>query len=407
MMWAGWLAGLAGTAEIRLGGSGFPGPTLLELCCLFLLPISQDKQATAPYPRGMLVLMGYLAWICAAGLASSGQGMEALRAARDVTGAGLCTLVMARWVIRGGSWQSLALGALTGALLQAGLGISQFTLDGPFLQPVSENLAAKTDFSGELMAHFAVGLFNHPNGLALLLLPATVGLGGLALHPASRSLAVLAILLVLAALWCTAAKGVMIWAGLGLLLCLLGPFWRVGPAWSRHLPMTLMLLLDMAILFYAVWPDAEGHIEAPTVLTRVNMWLAGAAALGTDPMAWLMGKPSSDMESWTLLLSRVSYANCHSTWWNQILYYGIPGFVGYLAVTGTGASALWRLCRGPGSPLGPATGMAMLLAVVGEAIFEPAGAGVSSPFVWLALSILPQVLATQVEHESKNRKTTG
>lgn len=391
----GFLTGLAGTIELRISGGGVPGPTLLELCSVLLFWTTRSHATSNPtsrWPRALWIPMAYLAWILLTGVTSPIPDREPLRAARDVAGTGLCTLLLIHWIKRGGPWQTVAVGWGCGAIGQALLGICQFTLDGPFLQPVSENLAAKTDISGELMAKFALGLFNHPNGLALLLLPAIVGFGGLVLSRSRTLLAWPGLATCILALWLTAAKGVILWAAAGLALITLGPLWQKGPRPFRHAPMAMMLLLNIAILYYTVWPDADGNIQAPTVLTRVNMWVAGAVALGPDPLAWLLGRPSGDMDALTLLLSRVSYANCHSTWWNQILYYGIPGFAGYMAVTWSGASAWWSLCRRPGSPLAPATGLAMLLAVVGEALFEPAGAGVSSPFTWLALSMLPHAL---------------
>ena len=174
----------------------------------------------------------------------------------------------------------LLLANLAGALVNIGLAMSQIATGGPRPIPLSQNIEAKQDLAGNLVEQAPTGLFNHPNGLAIFLLPVALFLlvaawPGLK-QPRRVRFAMLGLLVVtLFILKMGYVKGVYAWLGAGVAFLALPR--RIDP-WRLAIAIAMVVIGIVVITWLSIHAFVEGEVIFGTVLTRIELWLAAVVS---------------------------------------------------------------------------------------------------------------------------------
>lgn len=283
------------------------------------------------------------------------------------------------------------------------LAISQRLFNKPF--PVKLNVASalKMDVDGRLISAAVSGLFNHPNALSVFLIPAVLLAFGLTvkrtgLHPAARFVSAAILLLGLAALGFTHAKGAWAWTAFGVGLMLLPARWlKFKHAWLALATLTVAAVVALTGISLYI----GGSLQ--TMLTRVLLWKSAAHALWADPFAFIFGSAQDAVWYASARLADLQYANAHNTYLNQMVNFGLPALVLYLAGLVAAIRAGGQALRSATSPeLANLSQMVLvtMLAIAGENFFEPAS-DASSPVttVCLFMAILYALRKAGVTYE--------
>jgi hypothetical protein len=383
------LATFLSTAELRIRPlPGLPSFSTLELLvypallCMLAEAMARPRFAARlrelpAANRPLALYVGYAALASILGL-GLGRSSDSLQACKDLVAAfGLYAMIFA--TVDSDARRLGVLGAaLAGAALQLGLALLQAATGGPYLVELSENIDAKLDFAGDTVTQVPTGLFAHPNGLAILLLPVVLfaavaawsGLGKI--RRASLGMAgVLAVTLVV--LKATYVKGVLAWLAVGLAFLVLP---RRFDRWRAALAAGVVVGGVTALTWLSIRAFLDGEEVFGTIVTRVELWLAAIAAIRSDSFVVVFGSGNALLERQDLVT--FEYPNAHNAWLNQALSYGVPALVLYLAAFWVGLRSLARQITGathPARPIALAT-MASLVALLGESFFEPTDRGI-------------------------------
>ncbi|PWF40435.1 O-antigen ligase family protein [Massilia glaciei] len=279
---------------------------------------------------------------------------------------------------------------LTVFLIAAGpnlaLGLSQYFFDGPFPVRMNAASAIKMDIDGTLVRSAVAGLFNHPNGLAIFLVPVLLTAFGLAVSRAPTGIrlrlfagAVLAATMLL--LYLSKAKGAWAWSLFGIMV-LLAP--RVLLAF-RHAWVAHLLAVGAGI---AALTTASLLIGGAfnTMLTRIELWHAATLAVGNDVFSLLFGSSQEGVWRLSTRMSSLQYTNAHNVFLNQAVYFGLPALVFY---AGTFVWAVRSAQRAFAAAADPRVAqcariaLAVLLSMAGQYFFEPAAEASGYALEWL------------------------
>jgi hypothetical protein len=381
------LAVLISMIEVRIRPlPGLPSLSLLELVVVpALVGILVERlgrpglAARIRVIRHNRALAGYIGYAgLAAGIGLS-RSADSLQAFHDLAAAYALFALIVLTVDTRGRLLGLLATCLAAAIPSVLLGVLQIATGGFYLFPRSTNIDAKMDLAGEAARNAPVGVFSHPNGLALYLLPIAVFLAVAAWRGfgARRRLSlvlcgVLAVLLVV--LKVTYAKGVYAWLAVALgFLALPRPFdrWR---AW-------LAVIVPVAGITTLVWITVDaflrGDLQYGTVISRIELWLSAIDILQDDRFVTVVGSGGPQLLARGLVT--FEYPNPHNAWLSQALTYGAPALVLYLAAYVSAFRSLARTLRSADAATRALAlaAMATLMALLGENFFEPADRGVA------------------------------
>jgi hypothetical protein len=269
--------------------------------------------------------------------------------------------------------RGLLIAALAGASINVGFAALQFAVGGPYPVTLSENVEAKLDLGGELAATLPTGLFNHPNGVAMFLLPVVIFLGvctwrGFAARP-RRELAIAALLVpVLFVLQKTYAKGVYAWLAVGVVFVVLPRRFDRHRVW---LALASVVAGITALTWLSLDAFLRGDLVFGTIISRIELWIATWNILRTDGFVAVFGSGGEQLLRQPLMT--FEYSNAHNAWLDQALTYGLPALVLYLGAYVTALRSLARRIRTephPSRTIALAT-FGALVGVLGESFFEP------------------------------------
>ncbi|MES3020110.1 MAG: hypothetical protein V4857_00855 [Pseudomonadota bacterium] len=279
---------------------------------------------------------------------------------------------------------------LTVFLVAAGpnllLGLSQYFFDGPFPVQMNAASAIKMDIDGTLVRSAVAGLFNHPNGLAIFLVPVLLTAFGLAVSRAPSSIwlrlfagAVLATTMLL--LYLSKAKGAWAWSLFGLMV-LLAPRGLLAfrHAWTLHL---LAVGAGIAALTTASLLIGGAF---NTMLTRIELWHAAMLAVGNDLFSLLFGSSQEGVWRLSTRMSSLQYTNAHNVFLNQAVYFGLPAlvfYVGTFVYAVRAAQQAFAAAADPRVAQGARIALAVLLSMAGQYFFEPAAEASGYALEWL------------------------
>jgi hypothetical protein len=374
-------------AEIHLRTSRtMPSVSLLELMvvpaflCLVAEILSRPRLRThvgALY-RQNRALAWYAGYAALAGVAGMVRAPDTLLSFHNLfVGLALYALV-ALTIDHPARLRGVLAAALVGAMCNVGIAALQIGSGGPYPVPLSENVEAKLDLSGEVARSLTSGLFNHPNGLAMYLMPVVIFLlviawGGLGVVPRRRPLMIAFLVPALVILQQTYAKGVYAWLAAGAAFLFLPrrfERYRVG------LAVTAVIGGILALTWFSLHAFLEGELVFGTIVSRIELWLATWNIVQSDPFVAVLGSGGPQLVHQPLFT--IEYTNAHNAWLDQALTYGVPGLVLYLATYLTALRSLARVIDSAGHPtraVALAT-FAALVAILGESFFEPTNHGV-------------------------------
>jgi hypothetical protein len=279
---------------------------------------------------------------------------------------------------------------LTVFLIAAGpnllLGLSQYLFDGPFPVRMNAASAIKMDIDGTLVRSAVAGLFNHPNGLAIFLVPVLLTAFGLSASRAPTSvwlrLFAAAVLVVTALLlYLSKAKGAWAWSIFGFMV-LLAPR---GLLAFRHAWMVHLLAVGAGIAALTTASLVIGG-AFNTMLTRIELWHAAMLAVGNDVFALLFGSSQEGVWRLSARMSSLQYTNAHNVFLNQAVYFGLPALVFYIGTFVWALRSAQRAFALTANPQVAQTArivMAVLLSMAGQYFFEPAAEASGYALEWL------------------------
>jgi O-antigen ligase len=263
--------------------------------------------------------------------------------------------------------------ALAGAMVNIGLALAQVVAGGPYPVPLSVNIDAKLDLSGEVAANLPTGLFNHPNALAVSLLPVVLFLlvaVGVGFRAARRRAPLMVALLApaLVVLDLTYAKGVYTWLAVAACFLVLPRRLDRYRAW---LAVAIVVAGITGLVWYALAAFLDGDLVFGTIVSRVELWLATLNIVSSDAFVTGFGGGGALLAGENIIT--FEYTNAHNAWLDQALTYGVPALVLYL---GAYLTALRSLARRIATEPHPTRAVALatfasLVAVLGESFFEP------------------------------------
>jgi O-antigen ligase len=339
------------------------------------------------------VVVAYAGWTVFAGLIGLARSSDVLKIDHDLIPAFVLYVLIGLTIDRPSRLRALVTACLLGLACHLVLAIIQARFGGPFLTPTSPGMDAKLDVSGELVTTNVVGLFPHPNGLAMFLL--TPALFGLALLPrvtgSRRVVLAIVVGLVLIMLQQTQGKGAFAFLAVGVALLLVPRrLDRARPLLAAVLP----LIAIVTILWFSVTQFLDGQPVYGTLITRLALWNHAIEIIVTDWITQIFGNgyPLYGVA----VVGSFEYPNAHNAWLNHVLSFGLPGLALYLGCFVMGIRLACRKLAGQRGARRAAllACPAALAALFGEYFFEPADRGeiyTGQMFLILALvAVLPR-----------------
>ena len=389
---------------------GVPSVTLLEVSAYLTLILSIGLLVIRPglgmqayrVIRSNPMVFSYLGWITIAVLANLSWSSVPAATLKDLL-PGFVLFFFVALTVRGPDEVRGVLAVyLLGAMVQVVLGSSQVLFGGPRPTFLTENVIYKTDVGGlPIDAGFIpTGLFTHPNGLALFLLPVAllllwqISYGRFSIPERLGLVAML--VLSLFVLWHTQSKGAFAWLVIGIIILVLPAAinrWRGRVGWAALVGGIL------AIVLVSTWLYQETG-QMGTVITRLQLIEAASAVLKDNPLVLFIGGGSESMFSYSSLFSNMEYPSSHNTYLDQALLFGLPGLLFYLGIA---ATALRRVTAVPREVSGRPWRMtkrfihAAMIAQLGMFFFEPALFGTHLQATFLLFTALAAVVVISRE----------
>lgn len=410
------------TVDYRLfsGVAGLPSITITEaLCYLAALVLcgnlalgtgDLDKRMIALYV-GNKAVVWYFLWTGLAAILSLVRSPDALRYYKDLVPSLILYFLVGCSVRNQRALRGVAIAFLFGTTLNLLLGLSQIATGGPTIVDMNQGAKMKLDYSAEIVSgNLATGLFTHPNGFALFLVPAAILLPALvfrarALRTQTRVLLLVLWLLLCCNLWYTYAKIAFSFILIGLVLVPL-----LGALKRRHLATGVAVLAGSVagITAFSLWAYAQYGSLFGTMQGRYELWSVTLLAIRSDLFMAVLGNGFSNMTGLSALYASMEYPNAHNAYLNQVVSSGIPALCLYVGML---ATALRRLAQGLRSARDwQKTALLFLFsaltALLGVYFFEPANQGVveqAQLFVLLALASA-MVRMSDVDSERNHEK---
>lgn len=409
-------------ADIRLFSNigGLPSFTLTEMVSFAVIAlVFMDAviypEAISKAVRGALVvnpaLTLFFLWAAFAAVAKVllGQGLFGVASFKDLLPSALLLISLGVYLAKDEDFSNVWKCLLVGIAVNVILALSQAFFGGPYPVQQASSAAAKMSLDGLRVAGvLPSGWFTHPNAFAVFLVPCLALLVPVALGRAKfsvvwRILAIVGIPLVAYCLYKTQGKGAMFWAAVGALVAFFVPWFKKKAA----LLAIVLVPVVICLLVYITLEMAAVNRTYSTMSTRVELWNAGARAVGEGWVSFAFGTTPFRMLdlSFESTFGHFPYANAHNGIINQAVNYGVPAALLYLAAIVLALRQLGQIfSRGEDVPpifkalAGAAFGA--IVALVGEAFFEPSTDGVVLQCQFFILLIISGFLARFVPKSS-------
>ncbi|RZI86201.1 MAG: O-antigen ligase family protein [Rubrivivax sp.] len=313
-----------------------------------------------------------------------GHGFNTLSELKDLLPSFLMVVVIHAYARSPKAIENIIKVYMVGLGINILLGVAQGLIGAPRPIPMSLGAAAKMDLNGHVMSkNMATGLFTHPNGFAMFLIPCAILLVLVATRKIDlgkwwRAAAWVLLPLLAFAYYRSQGKGAAAWAIMGCIFALL-PVRSRGKAF--YLMLIGMVLGVLALSAGSVYlADHFRFRSLSTMITRVQLWQSGIDALAHHWDNFFLGSAFGDVyyASYRFTGGQFPYPNTHNGILNQAVAYGVPGLILYLSLVWKAVSGL-AFC--PDDRLLPNRGVATfavasIVALLSEYFFEPATEGV-------------------------------
>jgi O-antigen ligase len=249
---------------------------------------------------------------------------------------------------------------------------SQKLFGRPYPNELHAGALIKMDLEGGFVTNTPAGFFVHPNGLAVFLIPAVILLAygvrvGLFAGVLGRLMQMFLLIVAASVLYLTYAKGALVWAFLGLVICL-------APTWARRrigwLSACIFMVIPL-IIFIGTDPFHWGIRTMNSMSTRFEIWHSALQAMDADPYVLLFGNGFRAIYAQTLRLSELPYLNAHNNVLNQVIFFGVPALALYLFALGAAVREAGVAIRASIDDRLLVCLVAVVVALVGEHFFEP------------------------------------
>ncbi len=385
------------------GIEGFPSITIVEgltyLAVILLggkLALERDelgKRMLAIYRENKPVVW-YFIWTGLASLVSLTRSTDALRYYKDLLPSLIIYFLVASYINNAQAIKSCIVAFLSGTALNLILGFCQALTGGPRIVGMSEAANLKMTLSAEVVSgHLATGLFSHPNGYALFLVPAAILIPTLLFRSRSvgvpRRVLLLAVWLLLGYnLWNTYAKVAYAFIIIGLALILVIGFFK---RWHLAMGLAVLVASILGIVAYSLWAYVEKGRLFGTMLTRYELWKGALLAIRSDMFVAIFGNGFANMTGLSVIYAHIEYPNAHNAYLNQVIYYGFPALLLYMSMSGLSLGRLAEVLETARDWLKSAALFlfSALISLLGIYFFEPANQGVVEQahfFILLALA---------------------
>lgn len=209
--------------------------------------------------------------------------------------------------------------------------LSQWQFDFPHFDVIGETAMAKLDFDGTLYeGNQVLGYFNHPNGLATLVLPfvSVTLMASISRAWSLRERIIMFSIFIgcIAMIYLSKSKGILIWmlVSIGMVL-FFGFFVRgVNAVMVFIMSLACCVLILLGSLYIADNNLADG---LGTIYGRLDQWLGVAELIFANPEVLVIGGGTHLMIYYSSLMSGggYEYQNAHNYVLNQVLLYGAIG----------------------------------------------------------------------------------
>ncbi|MBK6854871.1 MAG: O-antigen ligase family protein [Burkholderiales bacterium] len=278
------------------------------------------------------------------------------------------------------------------AVPNVALAVSQLVFGKPYPIPLNLASSVKMDVDGSFVKIAVSGLFNHPNALAVYLVPVFLASFGLVFSRIKLAGWIrLGLLLMLAAsavlLYSTKAKGAWLWGAFGIFVLI----WPRALVRSRYSGW-LMWLAVVALITATVTASLIQGGVLSTMMTRVLLWQSAFVAMMAEPFVAVFGSGQEVVWYASAQVADLQYANAHNVFLNQAVYFGIPGallYIGCFVYALRAAHQAYRSSIDAEERRVAHICMAVICAVAGQYFFEPAAesSGLAvEVFLFMALS---------------------
>lgn len=392
--------------------AGVPSVTIFEMTAVTLLMLLGVMMLVRPSVimpvllviKGERLVLYYLVW---AGFSSTiwfinGDDASAAHL-KDILPAVILFYMVATYVRSEREIHTLLKIYLIGISFHLLLGLSQIVFGGPRPLALNEGSVWKTDVYGEVLdaTFIPAGLFTHPNGYALFLIPAFLLLVALIMYKKNYfwKLASVCLLILLAFVaWEAQVKGMFIWISFGTLLLLLPQKYAKLRIWAGFV---VLLGGIVSIIVFTLWYfGSDGTLG--TMQTRYDLWEGALTLLSSDTTLIMLGGGVRGMTMLSGVYSNMEeYPSSHNTFLDQIIVFGLPALLIYanIGIKAMRISAYSARISPKAERTTPLFLHAALVALLGAFFFEPALGGTmlqAQFFLLCAMSVVIHRQSCQV-----------
>lgn len=347
-------------------------------------------------------VLSYFVWVLIACVVGMARSKDIVPVVKDLIPALVLYGLMVS-IIRTADQIPRVMGAfLFGIGVNAVLGFAQVMSNRFYLGEMHDITFEKTDQYGNIVDHMAMGFMSHPNGFAMILLPAVLLITAALRFDYFRSRALNALLVMLLLLtgfdlYNTFSKGAIGWTAIGVLLLLVAP--RIRPMWRFRVGIGALALGILSFVSISVWLFLNYSEAFGTTLGRIQLWGAGVSAISSSPWVFLFGSGFEEISDLTYALFAYSLDHAHNGFLNQAIHYGFPAMILFLIVVLSNVRKLAR--AGGGDERSPMIFFlyALHVAFFGEYFFEPAQQGVSLQAMTFAMFALTTIVLRSPKDE--------
>jgi hypothetical protein len=333
------------------------------------------------------VVYWYIGWTLFAAILGLARSSDVAQNVKDLVPSFVLYTLVGLTIDRRERLRALGIATAAGIACHVGLAIVQGVFGAPYIVATSPGLEGKLDLSGEFLTNIPVGLFPHPNALAMFLLPVALVLFAL-VRPSRRLrwLIIPALLVVLFVLKPAQVKGVYAFLVVGLALMMLPRSWERGRV---ALGVCLPAAAIVVIMWFTVTRYLAGEAEFATLITRLELWNHAIEVIRKDTFTQLVGNGYPLFG--VTVVGTFEYPNAHNAWLNHVLSFGLPGLALYLGCFVGGMRLAARKLREANEVM-RGTFLACFsafAAMFGEYFFEPSDRGeVFSSQLMLLLAVV-------------------
>lgn len=283
-------------------------------------------------------------------------------------------LVMA-YVEKTGDIKKIYILFLFAALPNIGVALSQYLIGIPYIVPANLASSVKMDVDGGFVKIVVVGLFNHPNGLSIFLLPIAIISLGLFLYERNisflwRLFYIVLFLLSAIVLYMTRAKGAWAWGVIGIaFMCLPLRLIKRNYFWIAAVSVVCLFVLAITQVSLLI----GGALN--TMVTRIALWGAAIDGVSGSLFSVVFGSAQRDVWFASARVSDLQYSSSHNVYIDQAVIFGVPAAVFYfvaIVYAFRNVNLAARAIHGKGDAMALKILLGVLAGLSGHYFFEPA-----------------------------------